>query len=211
MKTLKPKATTRKFYNKWYYKVSLKCKSVSIFRVMSVEAVSQLHSTNHDPEGLGAISRALVVHDRKLYAIRVESKCLDIYTNNIEIYTDLVDKLRPMITTVFEPSAESISLLTENNIVAKKYPHDRYRHKVFLYPHKLANDIPAKKSYINWLETQNPRVLISENTKKWFIETNWNWDRRYMYVEDEKTLLLLKLKNSEVIGTVYNYVIPINT
>jgi hypothetical protein len=211
MKTLKPKTTTRKFYNKWYYKISLKCKSASIFRVMSVEAISQLHSTNHDPEGLGAISRALVAHDRKLYAIRVEGKSLDIYTNNNEIYTDLIDKLWSIIKNAFEPSAESISLLTENNIVAKKYPHDRYRHKVFLYPHKLANDVLAKKSYINWLETQNPRVLISEKTKEWFIKTNWNWDRRYMYVEDEKTLLLLKLKNSEVIGTVYNYVIPINT
>jgi hypothetical protein len=39
------------------------------------------------------------------------------------------------------------------------------------------------------------------------MKTDWNWDRRYVLVEDEGTLLLMKLKNSEVVGTVYNYVI----
>jgi len=211
MNPLKPKTTTRKFYNKWCYKINLKCKSASIFRVMDIETILQIHNTNKDPDGIGAICRALIIHDKSLYAKRVEGKCLDIYTNSEEIYRDLVSKLSSIIKNLFEPSVESLSLLSGKNILAKKYPHDRYRHKVFLYPHKLANDTVAKQSYIKWLETQNPRIHISEKTKEWFIKTNWNWDRRYLYVEDEKTLLLLKLRNSEVVGSIYNYVIPINT
>jgi hypothetical protein len=210
MKSMKSKSTTRKFYNKWYYKISLKCKSASILRSMSLEAVLQLHCNNNDPEGLGTICKALISYDKTLYATRIEGKRLDIYTNSKEMFQDLVSKLSPIIQNLVAPTSESLSLLTENNILTKKYPHNRYQHKVFLYPHKLANDISAKQTYINWLETQNPRILISEKTKEWFIKTNWNWDRRYLYVEDEKTLLLLKLRNPEVIGRIYKYVIPIN-
>jgi hypothetical protein len=43
--------------------------------------------------------------------------------------------------------------------------------------------------------------------QKWFLKTDWNWDRRYVLVEDEGTLLMMKLRNSDVVGTVYNYVV----
>jgi hypothetical protein len=39
------------------------------------------------------------------------------------------------------------------------------------------------------------------------MKTEWNWDRRYVLVEDEGTLLMLKLRNPEVMGSVYNYVL----
>jgi len=35
--------------------------------------------------------------------------------------------------------------------------------------------------------------------------TEWNWDRRYMYVEDEMTLLMIKMRSSEVLGRIYEY------
>lgn len=178
---------------------------------MDVETILHLHSTNLDPEGPGSICKTLINYDKKHYAIRVEGKSLDIYTNVKNIYDDIFVKLHPIVKNRFEPVEDFVSLLKENTILAKKFPHNRYQYKVFLYPHKLANDMPAKETYIKWLETQNPRILISEKTKEWFIKTNWNWDRRYLYVEDEKTLLLLKLRNSEVVGSIYNYVIPINT
>jgi hypothetical protein len=50
-------------------------------------------------------------------------------------------------------------------------------------------------------------VLISEVVKDWFIKTEWNWDRRYIFVEDAQTLLMLKLRNAEAIGRIYDYII----
>jgi hypothetical protein len=60
---------------------------------------------------------------------------------------------------------------------------------------------------LDWVESQNGKITISPALKDWFISTNWNWDRRYVLVEDEKTLLMLKLKNSDAVGSIYDYVI----
>jgi len=60
---------------------------------------------------------------------------------------------------------------------------------------------------LSWVESQNGKITISTALKEWFISTNWNWDRRYVLVEDEKTLLMLKLKNSDAVGSIYDYVI----
>ena len=54
---------------------------------------------------------------------------------------------------------------------------------------------------------QGGRILISPIVKDWFIKTEYNWDRRYVLVEDSQTLLLLKLRNSEALGRIYDYVI----
>ena len=64
-----------------------------------------------------------------------------------------------------------------------------------------------KADFIDWLSSQNSKVRISDTVKSWFLVTVWNWDRRYMYVEDEQTLLMLKLRKNEAIGTIYNYVL----
>jgi hypothetical protein len=82
-----------------------------------------------------------------------------------------------------------------------------YQHKVFLLPHKLAGDDEGKQKYLNWVDTQGDKIKISECTKQWFLATNWNWDRRYVYVDSEQTLLMLKLRNPDVIGRVYDYVV----
>jgi hypothetical protein len=48
---------------------------------------------------------------------------------------------------------------------------------------------------------------MSEAVKTWFIHTDWNWDRRYILVDEESTLLMLKLRNSDFMGKIYEYVI----
>jgi hypothetical protein len=67
--------------------------------------------------------------------------------------------------------------------------------------------VEAKQKFLDWLIIQSPKITCTSAVQSWFMKTDWNWDRRYVLVEDEGTLLLMKLKNSEVVGTVYNYVI----
>ena len=71
----------------------------------------------------------------------------------------------------------------------------------------MANDRPAKKKYIDWLKTQMPRVTCTSAVETWFLATDWNWDRRYILVEDDQTLLMMKLRNADVVGKIYNFVI----
>jgi hypothetical protein len=107
-----------------------------------------------------------------------------------------------------EPFENSIELLEDQRVIlSKKLPHDRYRYKVYLKPHLLASDPQAKQQYLNWIEGQDNRITLTDSVKSWFMRTEWNWDRRYVLVEDEQTLLMLKLRNSDVMGRVYNYVI----
>jgi len=91
--------------------------------------------------------------------------------------------------------------------VGKKLPHNKYQFRVYLLPHKLAGDTEEKEKFINWMKTQNSKIRLTDTVIKWFMHTDWNWDRRYILVEDEPTLLMLKLRNSSVVGRIYNYVI----
>jgi hypothetical protein len=144
---------------------------------------------------------------KDLYAIRSEQGILDIYTNDTHLFNSFIETFNRLLRSVYQPEINDISLLqNKKNIVVKKYPHDRYKFKVFLLPHKV-KDIDQKHNLLDWVELQNGKITISTALKEWFITTNWNWDRRYVLVEDEKTLLMLKLKNSDAVGSIYDYVI----
>jgi hypothetical protein len=154
-----------------------------------------------------SLSYELSLIDKKSYAQRVERNTIDIYTNEEKLFNYLFNKFQSNVKSAFEPGKNQDSLDQHQHVItANKFAHDRYQYKVFLQPHKLAS-ADEKINFISWLSSQKDRVKISESVKQWFYKTNWNWDRRYMYVEDEQTLLLIKLKNPQAIGTVYTFVI----
>ena len=141
------------------------------------------------------------------WAKRIETSYIDIYTNDVSIFDHLTEKFQHIVRSAFSPDANrSDDYDNEYHIICKKLPHDRYRYKVFLRPHKLKNDRQGKLDFISWLDTQK-NILISDAVKGWFITTDWNWDRRYILVEDHKTLLLLKLRNAEAVGKIYEYIV----
>jgi hypothetical protein len=71
----------------------------------------------------------------------------------------------------------------------------------------MSGDRDGKQQYLNWIKKQNEKITLTPAVESWFIKTDWNWDRRYVLVEDEATLIMLKLRNSEVVGRIYNYVV----
>jgi hypothetical protein len=215
--------TRRKFYGKWLYKVTVSVPGVSIFRIKSVSDVLMFCIGKEVIETTGYTTKEKAYKNRKEIKIiadmlagwsdnswskRIESNSMDIYTNDLSLYTEAVAKLGNFILYHYQPAEGNVKNLDSgSNIVVKQYPHKRYKYRVYLLPHKMIFDQPTRIEYINWLDLQSPRISISGAVKKWFKTTNWNWDRRYIYVEDEQTLLMLKLRNSEVVGRVYNYVL----
>jgi len=218
---VKIKYTNRKFYNKWVYKVSLLIPGASVMRINSIEKLIDFDKELM-PEGNGyrqsilakaygnksyisSLSRILNSNHKDSYAKRIESNRIDIYTNDKNICDTIEKDLSDKIVYISVPDNNQLDILNTGLIPVQKLPHGCYKYKVYLLPHKFKNDIPAKNKYLSWLDQQSPKILISEKVKKWFIDTNWNWDRRYIYVQDENTLLLLKLRSSESMGRVYEY------
>jgi hypothetical protein len=222
MELQKTKKTSRKFYNKWIYKVSLNVKGTAIFRAHSLDYIKEFctgeNSDNRPHSIFGqawqnkdqilALSDFLTDKDPTIWSKRIENTNIDFYTNDKLFYESISETFQDSLIHRFEPDDGVESLLDQPQvIVSHKLPHNKYRYRVYLLPHKLANNKEAKLKYIDWLKSQSPRITCTTAVEKWFIKTDWNWDRRYVLVEDEHTLLMLKLRNSEVVGRVYNYVV----
>jgi len=218
------KQTRRKFYGKWLYKVSLDLPGAALFRFnLPTDVLSYIDDqTRKDNryvsryvqeaqthrESFVKYLNTITTYSRDLYAIRIESRTLDIYTNEQALFDELSFNCTGFIKSRCEPCKETIDIINQPyKIAANKLPHNMYQHKVFLLPHKLAYNVDEKIKYINWIGTQGNKIKISDAVKQWFLSTNWNWDRRYVYVDSESTLLMLKLRNPDVIGRVYDYVV----
>lgn len=175
---------------------------MSHLRLMPGKYLPEFHQNKELIESLYNTLESL---DKEQYGKRIESSILDLYFNDEEMYNSICNQYKNLIRTCSAPAAGTEAALSNGkNILVSKLPHDRYKFKVFLKPHKIKSR-DEKARYLRWLDTQVPRIKISSNVKTWFCITSWNWDRRYMYVEDEQTLMMLKLKNSEVIGSIYTY------
>ncbi len=218
MKTLK---TSKKFYNKWLYKVTINLHSASMFRIYSLSEIRDICLNKSTTRLYGAKPKTeeeatyvldlvnyLETLDPKSWSKRSEWHNIDFYTNDQYMYDDLSINFKDIVIHRSEPSSANIDTLDQNKvIVTTKLPHNKYNYRVYLNPHKLKGDTDSKKKYLDWLIAQAPRITCTDAVQRWFLKTDWNWDRRYVLVEDEGTLLMLKLRNPEVVGSVYNYVI----
>ena len=223
MLSQKTKQTNKKFYGKWLYKVSFLFEGCALLRSKSFNELenfcngpdpdSYRHSLSqrawNNRESLLKLCSAVKPYPRDIYNLRIESNILDIYTNDPDFYSHASTELEEFVRNRFEPSDSNIDLLNENknHITVTKLPKGRYNYRVYLLPHKMSNDKEAKQRYLDWLKLQTPRVTCTPAIEKWFLNTDYNWDRRYILVEDESTLLMLKLRNAEVVGRIYNFVL----
>lgn len=215
----KAKSTSRKFYGKWLYKVSLTLQGSGIFRDTSLDGVvdfcddTSMTHTMFSFRGKAASNRTKIKevalflkgYNKDIWNTRIESDQIDFYSNDKAFYDALSSKFADNVLHRFEPAEGSTDLLeATSSIIVKKLPHNKYNYRVYLMPHKMANDQEGKKRYIDWLKLQE-RITCTPAIQEWFYKTNWNWDRRYVLVEDEQTLLMLKLRNSEVVGRIYKF------
>ena len=154
------------------------------------------------------LANFLITRTHVPWAKRVESSIVDLYTNEKQFYDDVSKEFDDVLIHRFEPGSDTSDLLEQSSsIVVKTLPHNKYRYRVYLLPHKFKGDKDEKTRYIAWLKSQHPKITCTTAIETWILKTDWNWDRRYVLVEDESTLLMLKLRNAEVMGRVYNFVI----
>jgi hypothetical protein len=219
----KPKLTKRKFYNKWLYKVTLFCPGVSLYRLLSYDdtisflinpsAYAKTVFSSHNKalknkDTFLELTRLLSDLNQQDFAKRIEVNTIDLYVNSKSLFDNISTKFESITVNRFAPTENNLELLENTNfILTKNLPHKKYKYKVYLLPHKLKGDKNSKTRYLNWLDTQGDKILISSSVKTWFLTTDWYWDRRYLYVEDANTLLMLKMRDSQVLGKIYEYLI----
>ena len=212
---LKIKKVNKKFYNKWCYKTTLYVPGIAILRMYKNTNMESLFLNNNPRPIISTENKAwnnkdliivldsfLSALDKNAWAKRIERDYIDLYTNDKNIYDDINLIFKDCIHKSYIPDP-NMDLENDNIIRVKKLPHSKYQYKVFLLPHKMKN-ISDKKSYLEWVQKQSG-IKISNSVVHWFINTSWNWDRRYIWVEDKNSLLLLNLRNSEVCGRTYEY------
>lgn len=220
----KTKLTNRKFYNKWLYKTSLKIKGCSILRSVDISQIKeelQVENVDHsymmsswrdahvNKDHMLQVCDFLDSYDPSVYSLRIERSTLDIYTNDVDFYEQISQECQDILVHRFEPSQATSKILEEDqySIAVDKLPKNRYNYRVYLLPHRMGQDRLEKSKFVDWLKKQNPKITCTPAIESWFIRTDWNWDRRYVLVEDEATLLMLKLRNSEVVGRVYKFIL----
>ena len=223
---LKTKRTQRKFYGKWLYKVSLRLEGCALFRYKDLLEIidfcnqgtlaDQNEKSKFSTQGkawsnrfnIYKVTSFLSKYPLDTWSKRIETDIFDLYTNDEDMFNSCCEQFSSLVRVCFSPTKENISLLNSPyTILANKFPYNTYRYKVFLTPHAVEPDLTTRKRYIKWLEDQFPRIKISPAVKNWFLGCHYNWDRRYILVEDEQTLLILKLRDSSAIGQTYKYVI----
>lgn len=199
---MKAQKIKRLFYGKWKFKVTVKIPEITKLRRYDTDTIKS-------SKGSSDLKEFVLFLDKQTceYAKRIEGKFIDVYTNDRIFYNSMIAKYKEQIRHCFEPDENSENLFVgKRTVVVRKFPHDQYQYKVYLQPHNIKN-IEDKHKFLDFLDNQGQKVKITETVKKWFIRTDWNWDRRYIYVQDEPTLLMLKMRSSEGIGSVYTYVI----
>lgn len=220
---MKSQTTKKKFYNKWNYKIKINFPGSVILRYIQPEtAISFLQELSIDEMKkqfyIGDRTKNDLLHNKEIcldfffmlstfekdsWAKRIEGNNIDIYCNDKEIFNKIVKEFRHIIRVKWEPDGK----LESNKIKVKKLPNDRYNYRVYLLPHKLKNSKEEKERVLDWIDSQDGRIKISDTVKRWFINTDWNWDPRYILVDEESTLLMLKLRNSEIVGRVYQFLV----
>lgn len=218
----KQKTTNKKFYGKWLYKVTILIPGARVVSYKDYDDLKNflLGSTPNEYPHYSVMYKAWNNRFQLLnllesinsvpadqYAKRIESNFLDLYTNDVTIFEHFKSRFSHNIRHIFIPSDRLLSNQCSDVVVANQLAHNRYRYKVYLKPHKLKGDREGKLSFLTWLDTQSDRVRISQSVRTWFLNTDWNWDRRYMFVEDEQTLMMLKLRSSEAVGKILEYVV----
>jgi hypothetical protein len=203
------KLTKRKFYNKWLYKITLTIQGINYFRYSDLSSITPRSYSYRktDTFYLHELDAELKSVEKSQWGKRIECNNIDIYTNDRDLFLRLSKRFEDITVHRFEPVNEQQLLENGNVYVVNQYPYNRYHYKVFLSPHSLSNEEDRKMQFLAWVDTQGDRVRISDSVRNWFIRMNWNWDRRYMYVEDEQTLLMLKMRESDALGKVYKYLL----
>ena len=223
MKLPTAKTTKKKFYNKYIYKITLKLPGASSLRWYNFSQILDICQNGFTDKETWRESAAeeilqnsqvwvklcmmLNAFDSKSFCKRLEGNYVDLYTNDVNLYEELGKEFTQYVSYRAQPKQGTESTILNGNkeIYVNHLPYNKYEYRVYLHPHKL--DTNARKGVADWLSKQVPNVTFTESLYRWLVNTSENYDRRYIQVADNNTLLMLQLRAPNLVGKVFKYII----
>ena len=215
-----PKKTRKLFYNEYPYKIVTRVKYASYLRMWGILRIIDWCQTGIGPNPSYASKATLYSHwgkpstpspkekaqllefctilssfSDKDCKFRVERSTLGIFLKDKTLYDTVSLALENFVTEQWEPENEEILsvLLTNKKIViCNEYPHNRYKYKVTLKPFKGTAGI----NLLEWAEQYPIEKLFLGNSSKKYLSTNDPISDPWMYVSDEKMVMMLNFASS---------------
>lgn len=216
------KKTRKKFYNQYVYKVSLSIPGTAILRSHDLQSVKAMCLSRSSAPTVASWQQSMVTeviansqawlrlisllaNYENSYSRRLESDTVDFYTNDGDLYQKLCEQFQDWVRLRFQPKkgTEQELLGSDKSIFVNQLPHGRYQYRAYLKPHRLEQK--SRAGVAAWLSKQSPRITFTHSIEAWLLSNNENWDRRYIHVEDEATLLMIQLRAPQLIGRVFKY------
>lgn len=226
------KKTKKKFYNKYIYKVSLELEGAYALRTLGTQEIiefatglrapPQSDDYEFDTANWKAKNAHLIHSNSKAWltlleilnsvpknesTVRIESNILDVYTNNKNMYDSLCYEFADRTRNRHEPAPGMTDTLLDSNqeIFVKELPHGMYNFQVDIKsPLTLKYD--ELLNLADWCKSRKPAIAFTDATYNWLLKRDVYNTRRWIYVDTESTLLMLRLRCNDLLGTVRKYI-----
>jgi|TARA_B100001094_G_scaffold84117_1_gene80420 hypothetical protein len=226
------KQTKKKFYNKYIYKVSLRLEGAYALRTLGHQEILDFATgLRPPPQSDDAMfttqswrtknAHSILKHGKTWISflgiintvpkneatIRIETNILDVYTNNKTLYKTLCYEFSDITRNRHEPAPGMKDTLLDSNqeIFVKELPHSMYNYQVDL---KTPTSLKYNElvSLAEWCKSRKPAIAFTDATYNWLLKRDVYNTRRWIYVDTESTLLMLRLRCNDLLGTVRKYI-----
>ena len=193
--SIQTKQTTKRFNNKYKYKIVLVLRSASWFRGCEFENVAKGLQEQSNPnashwtiklnsiEQSYTLSLLVTLKKYKDYELRVESPFISYYTNN-ESEVEQLAKLDPSrVKYVSMPAVGTENVLDQGTIIVKNIDFD--------YKVTMGRTKQNFTNFVEWCEGKD-KIRMPKRAKA-DLSKDRCWGGSHFYVKDEKTLTLVKM------------------
>ena len=214
--------TSKLFFGKWPYKIQCKLPGSWMVKRLGIARTLEFCEL---PEGhrdtIGMVRSKIERTKLKEFALaispfsysdiqtRAEGANYSIYCKDINLFQQIITSLEKWIFVIHEPaSEEELSIMSNNakQVLCNKFPHQRYRYKVYL---KHITSFNSRESFATWVKHYNEKIKVTDRTERWFHGRYTQ--SPYIYVDDQKMLALVGMFLGNNIKKIEEYVVRAET
>ena len=215
---MKISKTTKLFYSKWPYKVSVRTRGAYLIRFYGAEILirrfddptdnfSYHRLKPHELEDLEKCARnVLKLKNIPNIKYRYEGGTINLFTDTIEVFDIICNTFLSKIVEVWKPTNDfEIQHLKDNinNVIVDVLPYNKYKYKVVL---RYNTPAAIRESIFKWLGNNQFSTRPSNATRR-FLTCHSYIQSPFIYIEDDKTLMMLQLIAGEQIKKTEKYII----
>ena len=139
--------------------------------------------------------------------VRTDGGTFTIYCNDSKLFKQMIKKLSPWISEIFEPAndAEYRFMLDNDHkkVLCNHLPFQRYQYRVYV---KERMDINIREKLWSWMTKYNGKMRSPVRVTKWLMgEKSWV-TRPSIHVEDGPTLSMLLLFLGDRVSKIEEFV-----